>query len=67
MMAVPTPSLQGPQLGWVALSRKALAAAEKLVRDDNPGVRDEVGVLALHRGYADRFFPAQRLGRALRS
>ena len=47
----------GPRLGWVALSRNALAAAEKLVKDDELGVRDEVGVLAIHRGYSDRFFP----------
>lgn len=46
-----------PTLGWVALSRTALAAAEKHLADQQKGVRDEVGVLALHSGYANRFFP----------
>ena len=46
-----------PTLGWVALSRTALAAAEKHLADQQKGVRDEAGVLTLHSGYANRFFP----------
>lgn len=46
-----------PSLGWAALSRNALARAEAQLVQDSTGVRDEVGVLALHFGYANRFFP----------
>lgn len=44
-------------LGWAALSRNALNRAEAQLTADAQGVRDEVGVLALHFGYANRFFP----------
>ena len=44
-------------LGWTVLSRDALRRAEAKLRDDQQGVRDEVGFLALHQGYANRFFP----------
>lgn len=43
--------------GWTLLSRDALRRAEKQLRDAAEGVRDEVGFLALHQSYADRFFP----------
>lgn len=46
-----------PTLAWAALSRNALARAEAQLTADAQGVRDEVGVLALHKAYADRFFP----------
>ncbi|MFN3189119.1 MAG: DUF6361 family protein [Aureliella sp.] len=46
-----------PSLGWTLLSRDALRQAETLARSDVQGVRDEVGFLALHQAYADRFFP----------
>lgn len=39
------------------LSRDALRLAETQLREKSDGVRDEVGFLALHQGYADRFFP----------
>lgn len=45
------------QLGWTLLSRDALRRAETQLREDLEGVRDEIGFLALHQGYADRFFP----------
>lgn len=45
------------QLGWTLLSRDALRRAETQLRDDLEGVRDEIGFLALHQAYADRFFP----------
>lgn len=44
-------------LGWVLLSRDALRRAEEHLREDEQGVRDEIGFLALHQAYADRFFP----------
>jgi hypothetical protein len=43
--------------GWTLLSRDALRRAETQLRDDVEGVRDEIGFLALHQAYADRFFP----------
>ncbi len=44
--------------GWTLLSRDALRRAEtQLLRDEVEGVRDEIGFLALHQAYADRFFP----------
>ncbi len=46
-----------PLMGWTALSRDALRRAEASLGDAERGVRDEVGVLALHTGYANRFFP----------
>ena len=44
-------------LGWTLLSRDALRRAEEHLRDGEQGVRDEIGFLALHQAYADRFFP----------
>ena len=46
-----------PSLGWTLLSRDALKRAETLAQNDVQGVRDEIGFLALHQAYADRFFP----------
>ena len=46
-----------PALGWAGLSRSALKKAEAQLVADSEGVRDEVGVLALHTAYANRFFP----------
>jgi len=43
--------------GWTLLSRDALRRAETQLRDEVDGVRDEIGFLALHQAYADRFFP----------
>ena len=49
--------LQDGPVGWVLLSREAVARAEEALDPDERGVRDEVGFLALHQGFADRFFP----------
>jgi hypothetical protein len=46
-----------PTLGWTLLSREALKKAEAQLNDKTEGVRDEIGFLALHQAYADRFFP----------
>lgn len=48
---------QEARLGWAALSRTRLNKAEAQLEQGREGVRDEVGVLALHTAYADRFFP----------
>ena len=44
-------------IGWILLSRQAVASAERALRNDQQGVRDEIGFLALHQGIADRLFP----------
>lgn len=44
-------------IGWVLLSREAVARADQALSSQEKGVLDEVGFLALHVGFADRFFP----------
>jgi hypothetical protein len=46
-----------PSLGWTYLSREALARAKAQMDEESIGMRDEVGFLAIHQRYADRFFP----------
>ncbi|MGH6754367.1 MAG: DUF6361 family protein [Bradyrhizobium sp.] len=46
-----------PALGWTYLSREALARARAQMDQESMGVRDEIGFLTIHQGYADRFFP----------
>jgi len=46
-----------PALGWNYLSREALARAKAQMDEESMGVRDEIGFLTIHQGYADRFFP----------
>ena len=46
-----------PTLGWTLLSLKALERASTYLNPYEQGVRDEIGFLSLHQGYADRFFP----------
>jgi hypothetical protein len=48
-------------LGWTYLSREALARAKAQMDEESMGVRDEIGFLTIHQGYADRFF----LGRSV--
>ena len=43
--------------GWTYLSRDALRKAQAQLQGEAENVRDEVGFLRLHQGYADRFFP----------
>ena len=50
-------SLLEPALGWTYLSREALARAKAQMDEESMGVRDEIGFLTIHQGYADRFFP----------
>jgi len=44
-------------IGWIMLSRQAVAQAESALKSDQLGVRDEVGFLSLHQALSDRFFP----------
>lgn len=50
------PSVE-PSLGWTYLSREALARAKAQMDEESTGVRDEIGFLTIHQGYADLFFP----------
>lgn len=50
-------SVATPRLSWVHLDRRALAAARSSLEGTFQGVRDELGLGAIHFGYADRFFP----------
>jgi hypothetical protein len=50
------PSVE-PALGWTYLSRDALARAKAQMDQETMGVRDEIGFLTIHQGYADLFFP----------
>ena len=47
----------GSALGWVEISASHLRDLRKELQAESDGVRDEMGVGALHSGYADRFFP----------
>ncbi len=46
-----------PSIGWVLLSKDAVSRAEAQLNEDVTGVRDEIGFLQLHSGYANWFFP----------
>ncbi len=43
--------------GWTYISRQAVRHAEAQMAENAQGVRDEIGFLGLHKGYADRLFP----------
>jgi len=44
-------------IGWIMLSRQAVASAEAALKNEQLGVRDEIGFLSLHQTFSDRFFP----------
>ena len=46
-----------PTIGWVLLSKDAVGRVETQLHEDVTGVRDEIGFLLIHSGYANRFFP----------
>jgi hypothetical protein len=46
-----------PVFGWTLFSRDSLRGAESQLKQDSQGVRDEIGFLAIHQAYSDRFFP----------
>lgn len=50
------PPLEIPY-GWVELSGTALRRLRGELEEGNDGVVDEMGVLAIHDAYAERFFP----------
>jgi hypothetical protein len=43
--------------GWVEISDAALQRLRSELEQKGQGVVDEMGVLAIHAGYADYFFP----------
>lgn len=43
--------------GWTQVARSDVAKATALLKSEEQGVRDEIGFLTLHQGFADRFFP----------
>lgn len=45
------------KVGWIDLSAVALQRLRRDLEGETQGVVDEMGVLAIHAGYADRFFP----------
>lgn len=53
-----TASDWGPQvIGWIQLSRQAVARAAEALTNGDRGVRDEVGFLSIHQAVSDRLFP----------
>lgn len=44
-------------VNWTQISRSDVSKATEILRGDERGIRDEIGFLALHQGFADRFFP----------
>lgn len=44
-------------LAWTTITREDLAQAQRLLVGDGQGVRDPLGLNAIHHLYADRFFP----------
>ena len=57
MKSTRSPFQNGGALGWVELSEAALQKLRRELEDKGQGVVDEMGVLAIHTGYADYFFP----------
>ena len=45
-------------VGWIDISPAALRTMRAELEGQEKGVLDEMGVGALHAGYADAFFPA---------
>src|SRR5438094_8658147 len=43
--------------GWTQITRSDVAKAAELLKNEEQGVRDEIGFLTLHQGFANRFFP----------
>lgn len=43
--------------GWIEISGKDLQRLQRELEEKGQGVVDEMGVLAIHSGYADYFFP----------
>lgn len=44
-------------IGWTQISRSDVSKATEILRGEERGIRDEIGFLALHQGFANRFFP----------
>ena len=50
-------SVEATPFGWVEVSNAALQRLRRELERKGQGVVDEMGVLAIHAGYADYFFP----------
>lgn len=50
-------STEATPFGWVEISDAALQRLRRELAQEGQGVVDEMGVLAIHSGYADYFFP----------
>lgn len=46
-----------PRVGWIGIDARTVARIRKALEQREEGIVDELGVGALHLGYADRFFP----------
>lgn len=57
MASTGAPSQGGPSFGWVEFSEAALQRLRRELEEKGQGVVDEMGVLSIHSGYADYFFP----------
>src|ERR1700732_752484 len=57
MMARRLIGTEGIPFGWVEISDAALQRLRSELEQKGQGVVDEMGVLAIHAGYADYFFP----------
>ncbi|MRG95717.1 DUF6361 family protein [Polyangium spumosum] len=56
-MARKTLRAEAVPFGWVEISDAALQRLRRELEQKGQGVVDEMGVLAIHTGYADHFFP----------
>lgn len=45
------------RLGWTTITDEELKNAQRLLDQQDQGVRDELGLSAIHFLYSDRFFP----------
>src|SRR5712691_6582367 len=50
-------SVETTPFGWVEISDAALQRLRSELEEKGQGVVDEMGVLSIHAGYADYFFP----------
>src|SRR6185503_7353371 len=56
-MALKALRTEAVPFGWVEISGAALQRLRRELEQKGQGVVDEMGVLSIHSGYADYFFP----------
>jgi hypothetical protein len=54
-----------PVIGWTMLWREEMRQVERSLSNNEQDTRDEIGFLLIHQGFADRFFPGERMTAAL--